>query len=64
MILNLTASGGTLSEIRLRLDEYPAPVSGWEQRQNELHVQLDDPSNERLKDRIRQTGAITAAMTL
>ncbi|WP_337024614.1 MULTISPECIES: MerR family transcriptional regulator [unclassified Pantoea] len=56
-ILNLTASGDALSEVRLRLNGYPAPASGWEQRRNELHVQLDDPSSERLQDRIRQTGS-------
>ena len=56
-ILNLTASGDALSEVRLRLNGYPAPASGWEQRRKELHVQLDNPSSEHLQDRIRQTGS-------
>lgn len=56
-VLGMTASGDSLSEIRsyLQGDAF-ARHSGWECRQEELISQLQDKSDELLKERIRQIG--------
>lgn len=56
-ILEMSAEGDTLGEIRLRLFGRASTMqSGWECRQEELIAQLFHPSDTLLQNRIRQVG--------